>query len=176
MNFYNKFRFNHSEEVEIKDIFNMSWLKSYEIKKLINRRIKNYEKRKIIQYLLRWKDYEFKYDEWKSFTALSNFMNFVENYKRIHFVDFSSTKWTSRKLKNKKFKIIVFTINNLSVENKDNKINVKSQILVQILSNVFQLAKIVTENRVDDFAFFISNINAVSLKRDRDRFKKNIKL
>ena len=103
-------------------------------------------------------------------------MNFVEDYERIHFVDFSSTKRTSRKLKNKKFKIIVFTINSLSVENKNNKINVKLQILVQISLNVFQFAKIVTENRVDDFAFFVSNINAVSLKRDRDRFKKDIKL
>ena len=103
-------------------------------------------------------------------------MNFVENYEKIHFVNFSSTKRTSRKLKNKKFKIIIFTINNLFVENKDDKINDKLQILVQILLNIFQFAKIVTKNRVDDFAFFVLNINAMSLKRDRDCFKKNIKL
>ena len=103
-------------------------------------------------------------------------MNLVENYKRIHFVDFSSTKRTLRKLKNKKFEIIVFTINNLFVENKNDKINVKLQIFIQISSNVFQFAKIVTENCVDDFAFFILNINTMLLKRDRDRFKKDIKL
>ena len=176
INLYNRFRLNYSEEVEMKNIFNTSWLKSYEIKKLINRRIKNYEKQQITQYLLRWKDYEFKYDEWKSFIALSNFMNLVENYKKIHFVNFSSTKWTSRKLKDKKFKIIVFTINSSFVENKNDKINVKSQIFIQISSDVFQFAKIVAENRVDDFAFSVSNINAMSLKRGYDRLKKSIKL
>ena len=130
INLYNKFKFNHSEKVEMKDILNTSWLKSYKIKKLINKWIKNYKKRQITQYLLRWKNYKLKYNEWKLFTALSNFMNLVENYKRIHFVDFLSTKRTSRKLKNKKFKIIVFIINNLFVENNDDKINVKLQIFI----------------------------------------------
>ena len=130
VDFYNKLKFNHSKEVEMKGILNTPWLKSYEIEKLINKRIKNYEKRQIIQYLLRWKNYEFEYNEWKSFTALSNFMNLVENYEKTHFIDFSSTKRTSKKLKDKKFKIIVFTTNNSFVENKNDKINVKSQILV----------------------------------------------
>ena len=52
-------------------------------------------------------------------------MNLVENYERIYFVDCSSTKRILRKLKDKKFKIIVFIINNLFVENNDDKINVK---------------------------------------------------
>ena len=52
-------------------------------------------------------------------------MNFVENYKRIYFVNFLSTKQILKKLRNKKFKIIVFTINNLFVENNNDKINVK---------------------------------------------------
>ena len=59
------------------------------------------------------------------FIALNNFMNFIEDYEKTHSVDFSSTKQISKKLKNKKFKIIVFTINNSFVENDNNKINVK---------------------------------------------------
>ena len=173
---YNKFRPNHSEEVEVEDILNTPWLKSYEIEKLVDRRIRSYGKRQITQYLLRWKGYEFEYDEWKSFTALSNFMNFVKNYERIYPAGFSPTERTSRKLRDKKLKIIVFTINSSSAENNDDKINVKSQILVQISSGAFQFAKIVAEDRADDFAFPVSNINAMSLKRGRGRFKKDIKL
>ena len=103
-------------------------------------------------------------------------MNLVEYYERTHSADFLLTKRTSKKLKNKKFKIIVFTINSSSAENNDDKINVKSQILIQISSSVFRFAKIVIKNRVDDLAFSVSNnINTMLLKRDRDRFKKNIK-
>ena len=130
VDFYNRFRFNHSEKIEVRNILNTSWLKSYEIKKLINKRIKNYEKRQIIQYLLRWKDYKFEYDKWKLFTALNNFINVVKNYEGIHLVDFSSTKRTLKKSKDKEFKIIVFIINSSFAENNDNKINVKLQIFV----------------------------------------------
>ena len=36
----------------------------------------------------------------------------------------------------------------------------------------FQFTKIVTKNRVNNFAFFVLNINIMLLKRDCDRFKK----
>ena len=44
VNSYNRLKLNYSEKIEMKNIFNTLWLKSYEIKKLINKWIKNYEK------------------------------------------------------------------------------------------------------------------------------------
>ena len=103
-------------------------------------------------------------------------MNLVENYKRIFFVDFSSIEKIIRKSKIEKLKIIAFLFKDIFIINDDNKVNVKSQILIQILSNVFRFEKIVIQNRVDDFVFSTSIvINIKLLKRDRDCFKKNNK-
>ena len=48
VNFYDKFKLNHSEKIGMKNIFNTSLLKLYKIKKLINKQTKNNKKRQII--------------------------------------------------------------------------------------------------------------------------------
>ena len=65
-NFYKSSKSNYSNEVEIIDQFNTTWEKNYEIKRLINRRYRTFERITITQYLMRWKEYDFEYDEWIS--------------------------------------------------------------------------------------------------------------
>ena len=58
--------------------------KFYEIEKLMSRRIRRYEKKNVTQYLIRWSDYDSKYDEWKSLSALNNLMNLVKKYEKAN--------------------------------------------------------------------------------------------
>ena len=60
-NSYNRFRSIHSFVVKMKK--NISQYQFYEIKKLMNRKIRKYDKTSIIQYLMKWFDYEVEYDE-----------------------------------------------------------------------------------------------------------------
>ena len=50
---YNRARSDYLDEVKVKDLSNTSWIKFYEIEKLVNRRVRQYDKIKITQYLLR---------------------------------------------------------------------------------------------------------------------------
>ena len=56
--------------------------KSYEVKKIVNKKIKKYEKTPITQYLIRWLDYESKYDEWKNLATLIDCMNLIHDYEK----------------------------------------------------------------------------------------------
>ena len=66
----------------------------------------------------------------ENYLSRYNFMNLVEKYEKIHFVDSSTIERTTKKSKNQKLKIIVFLIKNIFVINDDDKVNVKSQILI----------------------------------------------
>ena len=50
---YQRFRSSHFDVVEMKNVFNTKYEKFYEIKKLINRRVKIFERIFVIQYLIR---------------------------------------------------------------------------------------------------------------------------
>ena len=55
-NFYEKSRPDHSESIEIeKNIFHV---KFYEIEKIVDKRIRKFEKIEAVQYLIRWKEYD----------------------------------------------------------------------------------------------------------------------
>ena len=79
-NSYNRYRSHHSAFVHMKEDTEVE--KFYEVKKLINRRIRRYEKKNVTQYLIRWVEYESKYDEWKSLSTLNNFMTLMKVYDR----------------------------------------------------------------------------------------------
>ena len=85
VDFYNRFRSDHFDVVEMKKSSNIDWEKSYEMKKLIKKRNRKYERTKMTKYLIRWLKYESKFDEWKSLSILANFMTLMKNYERVNF-------------------------------------------------------------------------------------------
>ena len=98
VDFYNRFRFHYFDFIEIEDDTNQ--YKFYEIEKLVDKRIKKYNKIFVTQYLVRWTDYESKYDEWRSIFELQNSQNFIEQYELNHSQN-SSDRNDKRKTKKK---------------------------------------------------------------------------
>ena len=83
---YERFRSHYFDFIEIEDDTNQ--YKFYEIEKLIDKRIKRYNKILVTQYLVKWIDYESKFDEWRSISRLQNFQNFIEQYEAVNSKDF----------------------------------------------------------------------------------------
>ena len=112
---YNRFRFDHSDVVEMKKSSNIDWKKSYEMKKLIKKKDRKYERTKMTKYMTRWLKYESKFDEWKSLSTLTNFMTLMKNYEKINsqsiisisnftsIIDFISSISNNSKRKSNKF-------------------------------------------------------------------------
>ena len=55
--------------------------KSYEIEKLINKRIIKKDREKFTQYFVRWKEYDLEDDTWYSTNALKNVVDFIVDYE-----------------------------------------------------------------------------------------------
>jgi hypothetical protein len=72
---YSRSRFEESDFVKMKD--DTQNVKSFEIKRLINKRIIARE----IEYLLRWKDYDSQWNEWRNLEKLHNASNLIQNYE-----------------------------------------------------------------------------------------------
>ena len=80
---YQRFRSHHFDSIEMKN--NTNEYKSYEIEKLVVKRQRKYNKTWITQYLMRWINYESKYDEWRNVFVLTNSTNLIESFKLSHF-------------------------------------------------------------------------------------------
>lgn len=76
---YNRNRPHYFDSIKMKR--NIEFEKSYEVKKIINKRIKIYEKTAMIQYFIRWLEYGPEYDEWKNLAALADCMNLIRDYE-----------------------------------------------------------------------------------------------
>jgi hypothetical protein len=72
---YSRSRFEESDLIEMKD--DTQNVKFFEIETLINKRIIARE----IEYLLRWKDYESQWDEWRKLEELQNALDLIQNYE-----------------------------------------------------------------------------------------------
>ena len=123
VDFYNRFRSNHFDVVEIKSTSNIFWKKFYEIKKLIKRKDRKYDKIKIMKYLIRWLNYESEFDEWKSLSILANFMTLMKNYEKFNFQSIISASNTTQNID---FVLSIFN-NSERKRNKFNKIVVENQ-------------------------------------------------
>ena len=78
-NFYRRSRFSHFDVVEMKnDTFDNQF---YEVEKLVDKRTRKYNRTNVTQYLVRWLNYESKYDKWKNLVALENSMKLMKKYK-----------------------------------------------------------------------------------------------
>ena len=135
VDFYNRFRFSHFDVVEMKKTSNIDWKKSYEMKKLIKKKNRKYEKTKMIKYLIKWLKYEFEFDEWKSLSILANFIILMKNYEKVNFqsiisvsntiraIDFISSISKNSKRKRNKFSKIVVENQQKRKKNRFKKIN-----------------------------------------------------
>ena len=106
-NSYNRSRSTHFLVIEMKE--NISQYQFYEIKKLMNRRIRKYDKTSITQYLMRWLDYESKYDEWRSLSALKNNMKLIEQYEINHSVEIEFENRRRRRRNEKTWEWMIWT-------------------------------------------------------------------
>ena len=77
---YDRKRSHYFDSIKIES--DTEFEKSYEVKKIVNKKIRKYEKTWIIQYLIRWLDYESEYDEWKNLAALIDCMNLIYDYEK----------------------------------------------------------------------------------------------
>jgi hypothetical protein len=74
-NSYFRSRSKESDFVQMKD--DTENIKSFEIKRLIDKRIITRD----IEYLIRWKSYASQHDEWRSVSELENAKNLIQNYE-----------------------------------------------------------------------------------------------
>ena len=79
---YDRYRPHHPASVHMEG--DTETEKSYEVEKLVSRRIRRYGKKDVTQYLIRWSGYGPEYDEWKSLSALGNSMDLVEEYEKAN--------------------------------------------------------------------------------------------
>ena len=77
-NSYQRFRSDYLDEVKLKELSNTTSEKNYEMKNLINRRQKTFDKTIVKQYLIHWKNYESEYDEWKFIIKLIDSLKLIE--------------------------------------------------------------------------------------------------
>ena len=80
--FFERFKSNYFDVVKIMNISNTTWEKNYEMKKIVDKRVRIYDKIIVTQYFVKWFEYESIYDEWKFIVALIEFIDFIENYER----------------------------------------------------------------------------------------------
>jgi hypothetical protein len=105
-----------SESVEMKE--DTKKVKFFEIERLIDRRMTT---RRDVKYLVRWKDYESQYDEWRNLSELQNALNLINDYEKFMNNIISLFDRLSRinfvaimKIINEDFKIARFIESNLS--------------------------------------------------------------
>jgi hypothetical protein len=76
---YKRFKFDHFDFVLVKK--NIETNKSYEIKRILNKRTRHYEKIKMNQYLIRWKKYESEFNEWKNVSKLKHCIDLIKDFE-----------------------------------------------------------------------------------------------
>ena len=79
---YERPRPTHPDSVEVEGDTE-EW-KSYEVEKVVKKRIRRYGNRPIAQYLIRWLGYGPEYDEWRSLSALGDCMELVEEFEAFN--------------------------------------------------------------------------------------------
>ena len=77
-NFFRRFRFTKSNFVFVEK--NINRVKFYEMKRLLNKRQTT---RREIKYLVKWKDYDSKHDNWKNLSKLNDVMNLIKKYEKV---------------------------------------------------------------------------------------------
>ena len=79
-NSYNRSRLDHSNSVYVENDIEIE--KSYEMKRVIDKRIRKFDTISITQYKIKWREYDSEFDEWKSVSQLKDCMNLVKEYEK----------------------------------------------------------------------------------------------
>ena len=65
--------------------------KSYKLKRILNKRTIKRERKQSIEYLIKWKDYDSKFDKWMNIKNFQNAKELVEEYESI--ISISKVSW-----------------------------------------------------------------------------------
>ena len=76
---YNRLRPDYPDSVHVEGDTENN--KSYEVEKILSKRMKKFERTNVTQYLIRWLKYDSKYDEWRSINTLDNCLQLVKKYE-----------------------------------------------------------------------------------------------
>ncbi len=79
-NSYKRSKLDHFDFVLVED--DTKNFKFYEIKRMLTKQTRQYEKIKMNQYLIRWKEYESEFDEWRNIFDLKNCIDLIEDFER----------------------------------------------------------------------------------------------
>jgi hypothetical protein len=90
--FYNRLRSDHLDSMFVEEDILIN--KFYEMKKVLVKRIRKYENFNADQYLIRWKEYESKFDEWKNLSDLKNCIDLIKNFEKEEKTHQKKTKKT----------------------------------------------------------------------------------
>ena len=78
-NSYNRLKSNHSNSIYVES--DTKTKKFYEMKTIIDKRVKKFERTSITQYKINWLEYDLEFDEWRFIFKL-NCMNLIEKYEK----------------------------------------------------------------------------------------------
>ena len=78
VDFFRRKRSNHFDSIFVEK--NIDKVKSFEIERFINKR---QIKRRKFEYLIRWREYESKFNNWRNLSKLDNVANLIRNYENV---------------------------------------------------------------------------------------------
>ena len=79
--FFKRFRSDHSNSIFVEKDIDIA--KSYELKRILNKRTIKREREQSIEYLIKWKDYDSKFDKWMNIKDFQNVKELIEEYESI---------------------------------------------------------------------------------------------
>jgi hypothetical protein len=126
IDFYNRSRSNESKSIHVEE--DIETIKSFKIEKLINKQI---TARRETKYLIRWKNYDSQYDEWRSILELENVSDLIIDYETImkNFI-FLSDRLSRKALKtSQSFE----TITNNSINTSSSRITKNNSLDIETL-------------------------------------------
>ena len=151
-NSYNRFSSNHSNVLKIENMFNTDVEKNYEIERLVSKRIRTYNKIVVTQYLVRWLEYESKYDEWKSLSALADCIDLIEKYELVN---------SAKTIRNK-------ILNVVDARRFDDSVDLKKP------ADLMQLVKKTTKNKILNAVDARKLVDTVDLKQSVETKKQKM--
>ena len=82
-NLYQRPKFNNFFAVEMEN--DIPTYQSYGMKRLVDKRVRKYNKSNVTQYLMRWLKYGFEHDQWKKKSIFNDCLKLVKKYKTTFF-------------------------------------------------------------------------------------------
>ena len=78
-NLYPRPKFNHFFAVEMET--DIPTYQLYEVEKMVDKRVRKYNKTNVVQYLIKWLKYGPKHNQWKKNSTFDNCIDLAEKYE-----------------------------------------------------------------------------------------------